>query len=270
VEREAARRSQKAGEGDAQNRRNNVQHRRTNGLRDSWKRTGGGKPRTKGKAARAGYERRKSSESQHRVAKGAEDTNREFQRKLAVVTRDLSKILALTDELTKLTAKLKPEKLCECGKETHRGKVSGGGGKTEDSALQQLLDNQELLDRLASMNPSQKPVGNIGGSAGIWAWMGPPTVTRRATSSDPTVAGVAKKQAVGRNNSAAAGATEKAVGDDKPAAGVERKQAAGSNSVAEVSTKQAAEGTNSVAEVTTEQAAEGTNSAAGVWTEQAT
>jgi hypothetical protein len=58
VEREAARRSQNAGEEAAQHRRNNAQHRRTNGLRDSWKRAGSGKPRTKGKAARTGYKRR--------------------------------------------------------------------------------------------------------------------------------------------------------------------------------------------------------------------
>jgi hypothetical protein len=45
VERETARRSQDTGEEDAQHRRNNAQHRRASGLRDSWKRVGGGKPR---------------------------------------------------------------------------------------------------------------------------------------------------------------------------------------------------------------------------------
>jgi hypothetical protein len=88
VERETARRSQNAGEEDAQHRRSGVQPRRSNGLRDIWKRTGGGKPRTKGNTARAGYERWKSTAIQHRVAKGVEDTNREIQRKLAVVNRE--------------------------------------------------------------------------------------------------------------------------------------------------------------------------------------
>ena len=67
VERETARRSQSAGDKDAQHRRKNDQPKRNNGLRNIWKPTGCGKSRKQqAKTVRVGYNRPKSSESQHR------------------------------------------------------------------------------------------------------------------------------------------------------------------------------------------------------------